>query len=165
MSSEVRYRTPGIRTTLVLPAFIQTQLFDKISFPTNPLFRFLAPPVQPHTIVKAIIEALDAHESRTIRLPIYSNLARFMNPGVGLLPNWLIDLGQKVSSPLNAHKAGGRSGGKSGHCVAIRQGTKLYDFGTADAQLAGADHAMKNYGPHPDAAERLNNEKANVKAK
>ena len=30
--------------------------------------------------------------------------------------------------------------------------------------MAGADHAMKAYGPHPDAAERLNEEKAKTQS-
>lgn len=111
-----RYLAPAIRTTLVLPSFIMTSMFSAIKFPRSRLFRFLAPAVQPHVIVKEIIDALDAHESRVIRLPSYTQLARLMGPGVGLVPKWLSD---------------------------------------AASHLAGANHAMREYGPHPDASERI----------
>ncbi|ODO09319.1 hypothetical protein I350_02919 [Cryptococcus amylolentus CBS 6273] len=89
-----RYKTPAIRTTLVLPAYILTALFDRIRFPTGPVFDFFCPPVPPHAIVKQIISALDANESRVIRLPFYTNLARFSGDGVGLVPAWMRDLMQ-----------------------------------------------------------------------
>jgi hypothetical protein len=91
------YLTPAIRTTLVLPSFIMTSMFSAIKFPRSRLFRFLAPAVQPHVIVKEIIDALDAHESRVIRLPSYTQLARLMGPGVGLVPKWLSDAASYVS--------------------------------------------------------------------
>ena len=112
----VSHRTPSIRTTLVTPAFIQTSLFDRIALPSSWLFNFLAPPLEPHVIVKEIVDALDCHESRIIRLPWYTNFARFLSPGVGVFPKWLGDLLQWI---------------------------------------AGANHAMKDYGPKPDAAERM----------
>ncbi|RXK38820.1 hypothetical protein M231_03875 [Tremella mesenterica] len=111
-----RYKAPGIRTTLVIPSFVQTYMFSKTILPNSKLFNFLAPPVQPHEVVKRIIAAIDYDESQVIRLPFYSNLARFMGPAVGIVPKWGVDLLQRI---------------------------------------AGADHAMRSYGPHPDAAERL----------
>ncbi|WVF66797.1 hypothetical protein IAT40_001539 [Kwoniella sp. CBS 6097] len=111
-----RYETPSIRTTLLLPSFVQTNLFSKTLLPTSRIMRFLCPPIQPHVVVKEIISALDARESRVVRLPFYTQAARFMGDGVGLVPSWLRDVLQRI---------------------------------------AGADHAMMEYGPHPDAAERL----------
>ena len=92
-----RYKTPLIRTTLLLPSFISTTLFSDISFPKSRLYDFFAPPVQPHEVVKAIISALDEDESRVIRMPFYTQMARFWTPGVGVAPSWLVDLVQWVA--------------------------------------------------------------------
>ncbi|KAK1920816.1 hypothetical protein DB88DRAFT_468999 [Papiliotrema laurentii] len=127
-----RHKTPGIRTTLVLPSFTLTSLFAKAHMPRSALFQFLAPPLQPHVIVKQIIDALDAEESRVIRLPWYSNVARFMGPAVGIVPKWLGDC-----------------------CLRELRLMK---------QVSGADFAMKEYGPSPDAAERIASEAANESA-
>jgi hypothetical protein len=80
-----------------LPSFTLTSLFARIDMPSSRFFQFLAPPVLPHTLVKLIIDALDAQESRVLRVPWYSNIARFMGPGVGIEPKWLSDLVQWVS--------------------------------------------------------------------
>jgi all-trans-retinol dehydrogenase (NAD+) len=111
-----RYMSPRIRTTLLLPSFVTTNLFSQIQLPRSRLFRFFAPPLHPHQVVKAIISALDENESRVIRMPFYTETSRFWSVGVGIVPKWLVDLVQR---------------------------------------LAGADHAMLGYGPRPDAAERL----------
>ncbi|ORX36408.1 hypothetical protein BD324DRAFT_656836 [Kockovaella imperatae] len=113
---DARYLAPNVRTTLVIPAFVHTNLFACVKLPTSRLFNFLAPHLEPHVVVKEIIDALDCHESRVIRLPWYTNLARIMGPGVGIVPKWLADLLQWI---------------------------------------AGADQAMSEYGPKPDAGERL----------
>ncbi|OCF45009.1 hypothetical protein I317_01060 [Kwoniella heveanensis CBS 569] len=97
-----RYKTPSIRTTLLLPSFVQTALFSKTHLPDSRIMRFLCPPIQPHVIVKEIISALDARESRVIRLPFYTQAARFMGDGVGLVPSWLRDILQRVSVFSNA---------------------------------------------------------------
>ncbi|WWC87535.1 uncharacterized protein L201_002425 [Kwoniella dendrophila CBS 6074] len=113
-----RYETPNIRTTILLPSFIQTSLFSKIKLPTeqSKIFKFFCPDLEPHSIVKVIIDNLESRESKIIRLPFYTNASRFINDFVGITPNWLKDFVQHVS---------------------------------------GADHAMVDYGPKPDAAERL----------
>ncbi|WWD08643.1 hypothetical protein V865_006756 [Kwoniella europaea PYCC6329] len=112
-----RYRTPNIRTTLLLPSFISTtSLFSKTVLPASRLFNFFCPPLQSHQVVKVIIDNLDSRESRIIRLPFYTNLARVINDSVGVVPSWMRDLLQRI---------------------------------------AGADHAMKEYGPKPDAVQRL----------
>jgi hypothetical protein len=91
-----RYKTPKIKTTLLLPAHILTSLFDKIRFPNSPLIAFAAPPVEPQLIVDSLIEALEAQESRVIRLPFYTNIGRIMGAGPGLLPKFIGDVIQKV---------------------------------------------------------------------
>lgn len=97
-----RYQCPSIRTTLLLPSFITTTLFDRITFPRSRLFNFLAPQVHPHEVVKAVIAALDEDESRTIRMPFYTQAARFCTIGVGIVPKWLIDLVQWVAGADHA---------------------------------------------------------------
>jgi hypothetical protein len=96
-----RYKAPGIRTTLLTPGYMQTAMFSRSGYasrnPSTPLppwlFRFLAPQVQPHEVVKRIIAAIDDHQSRTIAIPFFVNVARF---GV-LLPSWGRDFLQWVS--------------------------------------------------------------------
>ncbi|WWC59961.1 uncharacterized protein I303_102524 [Kwoniella dejecticola CBS 10117] len=119
-----RYKTPNIHTTLLLPSFIQTDLFSKTILPTSRIFNFFCPPIQPHVIVKRIIENLDQGTSEIIRLPFYTQLSRFLGDGVGVVPSWTRDMIQRI---------------------------------------AGADHAMRAYGPKPDAAERLALEKERKK--
>ncbi|KAG1752549.1 retinal short-chain dehydrogenase reductase [Suillus paluster] len=87
------YDAPGIRTTLVCPGHILTPLFSTIQLPTNPFFKFLAPSIAPVTVVKAIITALDAQQSRTIYLPFYTNMA----PVLRMIPSYLRDISQKFS--------------------------------------------------------------------
>jgi len=98
VTSSYRYKTPLIRTTLVLPALIKTHLFADARFPTSRLFNFLAPAMLPQTVVASIIAALEDDQSRVIRLPWYSNLARIMGDGVGIMPTWLRASLQWVSS-------------------------------------------------------------------
>lgn len=93
----LRYKTPAIRTTLVLPSFTQTALFSQVQLPRSRLFNFLAPRVQPQVVVDHIISALENDESAVVRLPWYSNLARFMGDGVGIVPSWLRDYLQWVN--------------------------------------------------------------------
>lgn len=88
-----RHRAPGIRTTLVCPGHIRTPLFSAAKFPDNFLYRFFAPSLVPVTVVKAIIAALDAQESRALHLPFYTYSALIMR----LLPSFFRDLAQKVS--------------------------------------------------------------------
>ncbi|WRT65434.1 uncharacterized protein IL334_002377 [Kwoniella shivajii] len=120
-----RYKTPLIRTTLILPSFIQTELFSKTIFPNSYLFKFFCPPLQPNQIVKSIVHSLDENVSSTIRLPFYTNAARFLGEGFGFIPCWLRDTIQHI---------------------------------------AGADHAMRHYGPRPDAAEKLQLERERLRA-
>jgi len=118
--------SPQIRTTILLPSFVTTTLFSQIQLPRSRLWNFLAPPLHPHQIVKAIISALDEDESRTIRMPFYTNFARIWSVGVGVVPKWLVDFVQRLSA---------------------------------------ADYSMFEYGPKPDAAEKLLAEKQQMREK
>lgn len=88
-----RYNCPKIRTTLVCPGLVHTRMFNTVTLPTWPLFKFLAPSLQPITVVKQIITALDDQHSQTLLLPFYVNFI----PYVQLLPSFLRDLAQKIS--------------------------------------------------------------------
>jgi len=92
------YKTPGIRTTLVCPGHILSPLFATISLPQNRFFKFLFPSIQPIDVVKPIVMALDAQESRTIMLPFYVHMVPYLN----LLPSFVGDLAQYVTSANQA---------------------------------------------------------------
>ncbi|KAF8165566.1 retinal short-chain dehydrogenase/reductase [Crassisporium funariophilum] len=88
-----KYNCPKIRTTLICPGHVLTPMFKTVVFPTFPLFKFFCPSVQPVTVVKRIIAALDEQHSQTIMLPFYTNFV----PYVGHLPSFLRDLVQWIS--------------------------------------------------------------------
>ncbi|CCM00681.1 uncharacterized protein FIBRA_02720 [Fibroporia radiculosa] len=88
-----KYKTPGIRTTLLVPGHILTPLFSKAGIPTQWWYRFLVPSLPPVTIAKAVITALDDQYSRTIYLPFYVNFVPFL----GLMPSFVRDIGQCLS--------------------------------------------------------------------
>ncbi|KAI6130321.1 retinal short-chain dehydrogenase/reductase [Pisolithus croceorrhizus] len=88
-----RYGVPQIRTTILCPGHIHTPLFSTISTPQNFFYRFFVPSLSPLTVVKAIIHALDAHESRTIYLPFYTTSAVLMKT----FPSFVRDLAQKLT--------------------------------------------------------------------
>jgi hypothetical protein len=81
-----------VRTTIVLPGLILTPMFSGVFKPnflpmSRALHNFLAPPLQPITVVKAIITALDEQHTRTIFLPFYAHFVPF----VPLMPSFLKD--------------------------------------------------------------------------
>jgi len=80
---DARHGCPDIRTTLVSPGLLQTNLFASIA-PQN---QFFLPTVSPHDLVKKIIQALDTHESREIWEPLYTNYAWILRG----LPSWMRD--------------------------------------------------------------------------
>lgn len=92
----LRYKCPNIRTTLVCPGHVYTAMFSTVVFPTFPLFSFFCPSLQPVTVVKKIIAALDDQHSQTILLPFYTNFI----PYIGHLPSFLRDFVQWVSMPM-----------------------------------------------------------------
>lgn len=89
----LRYRCPNIRTSLVCPGHVYTPMFRTVVLPTFPFFAFFCPSVQPVTVVKKIITALDDQHSQIILLPFYTNFI----PYIGHLPSFLRDLVQWVS--------------------------------------------------------------------
>ncbi|KIM68923.1 hypothetical protein SCLCIDRAFT_1209140 [Scleroderma citrinum Foug A] len=89
-----RYNAPNIRTTVLCPGHILTPLFSTITVPQNAFYRFFVPSLSPLTVVKAIIQALDAQESRTIYLPFYVNSSVLMKT----FPSFIRDLAQKLTS-------------------------------------------------------------------
>jgi len=89
-----RYHTPQIRTTLVVPGHILTPLFSTVLFPNSWLHRFCFPSLEPITVVKAIIAALDERHSRTIYLPFYANFVLLLR----LLPSFLRDFAQWITN-------------------------------------------------------------------
>ncbi|KAG6336597.1 hypothetical protein ID866_2506 [Astraeus odoratus] len=88
-----RYDAPQIRTTVLCPGHILTPLFSTISVPDNIFYQFFVPSLSPLTVVKAIIQALDSQESRTVYLPFYTNSAVLMKT----LPSFVRDLAQKLT--------------------------------------------------------------------
>jgi NAD(P)-dependent dehydrogenase (short-subunit alcohol dehydrogenase family) len=92
------YKTPYIRTTLVTPGHVITPLFSRANLQTSSWFKFAAPQLAPHFVVKAIIAALDEQESREISMPFYTNFV----PLIRLLPSWSRDFFQWLSGADSA---------------------------------------------------------------
>jgi len=82
---DIRHKCPNIRTTLVVPGQIATRMFSTIKLPES--LRFFFPSVQPVTVVKSIIAALDDQYSTTIMLPFYANFV----PVLRHLPSFMRD--------------------------------------------------------------------------
>jgi len=95
-----RYNCPKIRTTAIIAGHIQTPLFSKVTLPSSAFYRFFVPSLQPVTVVKTIIAALDERHSRTIYLPFYVNFT----PYLGILPSFLRDFVQWLSGADYAMK-------------------------------------------------------------
>jgi hypothetical protein len=86
------YRTPKIRTTLVVPGYVTTPLFSHITLPSNAFYKFFVPSIAPVALVKAIITALDEQHSKTIYLPFYTHFAG----ALALVPSFVRDFAQWV---------------------------------------------------------------------
>jgi hypothetical protein len=74
-------------------------MFRTVVWPTFPLFAFFCPSLQPVTVIKKIIAALDDQHSQTILLPFYTNFI----PYIGHLPSFLRDFVQWVSMQCYLH--------------------------------------------------------------
>lgn len=94
LSTRNSYNDPPIRTTLVIPGQVRTPLFASLAS-TSRLVSFLAPIVDPHLIAKAIVAALETHQSRTIHLPYYASWV-WATKG---MPSWASDGLAWVSLP------------------------------------------------------------------
>ncbi|PCH40811.1 retinal short-chain dehydrogenase/reductase [Wolfiporia cocos MD-104 SS10] len=88
-----KYKTPGIRTTLIVAGHVLTPLFSQVQLPTAWWYRFLVPSLPPVAVAKAVIAALDEQHSRTIFMPFYANFVPFLNS----CPSYLRDFGQWLS--------------------------------------------------------------------
>ncbi|KAF8622123.1 hypothetical protein AX15_007256 [Amanita polypyramis BW_CC] len=88
-----RYKCPQIRTTLVCPGYVMTPMFSSITFPPVPSLEFFLPTVQPVTVVKRIIAALDENQSQVILTPFWTIFA----PVLQHLPSFVRDLAQNVT--------------------------------------------------------------------
>ncbi|KAB5590520.1 Short-chain dehydrogenase/reductase family protein [Ceratobasidium theobromae] len=87
------YNAPAVRTTLLCPGHVMTPLFSTVKFPSSWWYRFFAPSLAPHDVVKAMIAAMDEQESRTIFMPFYTHFVRL----TGILPSWARDFCQWIS--------------------------------------------------------------------
>ncbi|CAE7090834.1 unnamed protein product [Rhizoctonia solani] len=87
------YNAPEVRTTLLCPGHVMTPLFSHVKLPESWWYRFVAPSLAPHDIVKAMIAAMDEQESRTIFMPFYTHFVRL----TGIMPSWARDFCQWVS--------------------------------------------------------------------
>jgi len=88
-----QYHTPGVRTTLLVPGHILTPLFSTVNLSQSALFKFFVPSLQPITIAKAVIQAMDEQHSQVIYLPFYANFVPYLR----VLPSYLRDFAQWLS--------------------------------------------------------------------
>lgn len=105
-----RYDAKQVRMTLILPGHIHTPLFSKIRFPRAAIFRFFAPSLLPQTVVKNIIEALDAQENRVVRVPAYTHSARILSLGSSLVPGFVRTFAQWITNADFSMEAYGPQG-------------------------------------------------------
>jgi len=89
----IRYKCPQIRTTLVTPGHVLTPLFKTLSLPDSAWYKFIFPSVQPISVVKRIIVALDEQHSQHIFLPFYANFVPYLSH----LPSFLHDFVQWIA--------------------------------------------------------------------
>ncbi|KAG6832146.1 hypothetical protein H0H92_004877 [Tricholoma furcatifolium] len=92
---DTKYSCPQVRTTLVTPGHISTSMFNTVTFPDTAFHKFFFPSVQPVTVVKSIIAALDEQDSVHIYLPFYTNFAPYLRH----LPSFLRDFAQWLGNP------------------------------------------------------------------
>lgn len=78
-----RYLTPEVQTTLVLPAHIRTNLFDKTILPQQ----WLVPSLKPPEVVQAIIDSLGGTKlDNILRIPHYTWSTRVLYRGSDFVP-------------------------------------------------------------------------------
>jgi len=93
-----RYKRTDIKTTLVLPGYMQTPMFSAVTHPPSRLYQFFFPSLQPLEVVKKIIASLDDRHSETIYLPFYATLS----PLSSLAPSFVRDLMQWIVGADNS---------------------------------------------------------------
>ncbi|KAI0053646.1 retinal short-chain dehydrogenase/reductase [Auriscalpium vulgare] len=95
-----RYNAPKIRTTLVVPGHVYTPLFSTVTLSESRIFRFFVPSLDPVTVTKKVIAALDEQHSRTLYLPFYVHFAPYLR----IVPTFVRDFGQWLSGADYAMK-------------------------------------------------------------
>ncbi|KAL1685740.1 hypothetical protein GGG16DRAFT_65684 [Schizophyllum commune] len=115
-----RYNCPAIRTTVVCPGHVWTKMFRDVHLPTNPLFSFFVPSIEPVAVVKRIVQAIDDQNSQEILLPFY---VKFV-PLSQLLPSFLVDLVQKVRASFVGGGSPGHETGGGRPLTRSRRGTR-----------------------------------------
>ncbi|KAI0796923.1 retinal short-chain dehydrogenase/reductase [Abortiporus biennis] len=88
-----QYKAKSVRTTLVVAGHILTRMFSTVQLRESWLFKFFVPSIQPVTIAKAVISALDEQHSQIIYLPFYANFVPFL----AIMPSFVRDFGQWLS--------------------------------------------------------------------
>lgn len=72
------YKTPLIKTHLVLPAFIgDSPLFARANLPKSRFFRFGAPKLQPDALANAIVAQVERGQSGSLSLPLYAPSSQY----------------------------------------------------------------------------------------
>jgi len=84
---DFKHKCLNIRTTLVTPGHILTPMFNTLTVPQTAWYRFIFPSVQPVTVVKRIIAALDEQHSQIIMVPLYTHLVPYFTH----LPSFMRD--------------------------------------------------------------------------
>ncbi|KAL7412303.1 retinal short-chain dehydrogenase/reductase [Mrakia frigida] len=85
-----QYKTPSIHTSLLLPSFIHTPLFSTAQLPRSRFFRFFAPELEPHEVVKKMIGILSVEASQTGMWPSYVKVVPWIRwvKGVREVAQW-----------------------------------------------------------------------------
>ncbi|BEI80182.1 hypothetical protein CcaverHIS002_0107110 [Cutaneotrichosporon cavernicola] len=95
---DYRYDASEVRTTLVLPGHILTRMFTKTILPSSFFLRLLTPSLTPSEVADAIVGALGGGRANTVlRLPLFTQSARLLNPSSALVPDIVLRLSHWVS--------------------------------------------------------------------
>ncbi|RDB19794.1 Short-chain dehydrogenase/reductase family 16C member 6 [Hypsizygus marmoreus] len=105
---DLRYNCPQIRTTLVAPGHILTPMFKTLSVPDRSWYKFFFPSVQPITVVKRIIAALDEQHSQIIMEPFYTNFVPYLTHFPSFLRDFIQWLGYSNYAMEHFVKVSGR---------------------------------------------------------
>ncbi|KAI0677386.1 retinal short-chain dehydrogenase/reductase [Trametes maxima] len=87
------YKTPAVRTTLLIAGHISTPLFAAAQHPKSFFYKFFFPSLAPVDVAKAIIAALDEQHSRVLYMPFYAHFV----PLVHIFPSFLRDFAQWIT--------------------------------------------------------------------
>ncbi|KAG0332566.1 hypothetical protein BG004_001197 [Podila humilis] len=91
LQSEIKYlyKTPGVKTTLLCCAKIETGMFKGV----KERFPFWTPALEPLEVVREIIESMEQRRGRNqVMLPFFVNFV----PLVSVLPIWIGDMATRL---------------------------------------------------------------------